>query len=1372
MEVIMFQQLLFISACIICLLGISGMLNNMLKLEQDAFVLSGAVVLLMCASFSNVLAVFGVFNAIYVLLFLLLVGIVMLIKFKRSIPTLMVKKESVIIILIFFISIGTYVSYKIIPFGTGRDPSVYFMEGIHIARTGGISFSGDSFIADNYESLKYIIDTSYSGLYSAYDYGISNTPGDIVAQFLHIFPCLLAFGYSLFGINGLLAINPIIASLSMGIVYIYVKHLFGKKSAYIAAAFCAFNPAQIYCARITQSEMLGQLIFLLSIYLFSLGWSKRSNGVMAFSGALVGFATFNRIDMYILGIGVYILTLYHIWMRPVNKKMVCVYCAGYSIVGTLALIYGIIFSYPYYKDHWDMGVLFYILLCNAILGILVIISNIARRRWLKNRECDIFELISKNTRLLNLCFIFLLIVILYAYYLRPIYAIASGGLSESQRFNSNALRELCFYISILAVFLGVYGLYHLMKNYMAERWEQLLPLIFMGMSNLLIYVYQPSIASDHIWASRRWITICIPFILILAGYGVSCVSYKSFGKYFQVISAMIVLCYMLLQGRGFLQENIGGYILEEYKIFSDKLQNDKLYFCQNKWTVTVLREIFDKKNVLRLKNDYVSYLPEYLEDKNEIYIIGSLPESIKSDEQFYYRKVLDSYIYSNELEHSYGKMPVDIQPVVVDTQIFYVSDLENKDKLDIMDVDIDNSVPYVYDIQKFSSITGTVTKNGIIAGENEGYSLYGPYVTLEKGTYYADINFDIPTNPIDDIGYFEVTKNHGEVINSLTVNLSSCKKTGNMYTVSLPFSLKEKTENIEYRFYTYSNTKVKINEVSLMQVSNIFVVGLDDTNGMKQLLKSREPSAGTTISYLKAVDDEKISLEYLSQLESSNIKNLYWGNRYANKQDYLIATMDNDEWMKTLYSYNVIDRSGNYLLLQNKNYQKNMLAKDPSYEAGYTDLGVFCREKDQAYIAGEYSEIYPGSYSLKIGFDSNVDSDIFVNLYSGNSLLESEVQTSENELSVRFYTFKSIENFLVNVYDKNGRHCIPEYIAIRQNENLEKLEQRINVEPHYKIIETIMSELGEGDTIVIEENDEINESTQKYDYIICPKSINIVFDLLQKKYIVINKTNTHILMIKEDILTSDMIDKNKLTLLSRNGYLMYDYFYDTNKAISKISIPKGTYEFVIKVVGNGALKDCKLAISDGETLLKEEDTTFDFSKTQEYLIPIIISKEWDMKDIKVELKSKNFDYIQFCGITQIRKISENYIVNLNDMICTSGEHKEDEIYLNTYVDSEIYGPYIELQDGEYCVFIEYQSSNDADISFYVTANDGRQVLSQGVDPENKTDGKLHTMMIPFTVTNELKRIEFYIHVPANTEFCLKEIAISNESVNKSMVNIR
>ena len=197
----------------------------------------------------------------------------------------------------------------------GRDPGVYLINGVHIAKTGGITYESNVYLNEHYEEVKDLLKLDAPGFYSEYEYGISKEPGSVVTQFLHMFPSLLAVGYRVGGLEGLVRVNAFINFFALSIMYLLTKRMFGEKAAGLALLFLTVNPAQLWAGRITQTELLSQMLLFLGIYWFYEGWETEKLRYAGYAGLLFGISTFNRIDAYIIGVGILVMWGYCEWFE-------------------------------------------------------------------------------------------------------------------------------------------------------------------------------------------------------------------------------------------------------------------------------------------------------------------------------------------------------------------------------------------------------------------------------------------------------------------------------------------------------------------------------------------------------------------------------------------------------------------------------------------------------------------------------------------------------------------------------------------------------------------------------------------------------------------------------------------------------------------------------------------------------------------------------------------------------------------------------------------------------------------------------------------------------------------------------------------------
>lgn len=419
--------------------------------DMEKGILVGAAEIAEIAVAANLLAVFGIFS-LYALSAILFVsaGICLWIFCKREKVQEASGKMSrwdvaAVALLLISFCLCFFFPTKYMP--AGRDPGVYLINGVHIAKTGGITYESNVYLNEHYEEVKDLLKLDAPGFYSEYEYGISKEPGSVVTQFLHMFPSMLAVGYRVGGLEGLVRVNAFINFFALGIMYLLTKRMFGEKAAGLALLFLTVNPAQLWAGRITQTELLSQMLLFLGIYWFYEGWETEKLRYAGYAGLLFGISTFNRIDAYIIGVGILVMWGYCEWFE-VKKKYARVAAGLYLILGAAALGYGFIFSYPYYKVHLHKG-LAMIVGINVVLAVLVIlvggILSMKRKSMQRNavqtgQESDSPEKIREfvQGRGSVLLSVLLGVLALFAYLLRPVLLKITKSQSTSMPCSSSA----------------------------------------------------------------------------------------------------------------------------------------------------------------------------------------------------------------------------------------------------------------------------------------------------------------------------------------------------------------------------------------------------------------------------------------------------------------------------------------------------------------------------------------------------------------------------------------------------------------------------------------------------------------------------------------------------------------------------------------------------------------------------------------------------------------------------------------------------------------------------------------------------------------------------------------------------------------------
>lgn len=219
--------------------------------------------------------------------------------------------------------VGTAILFFLAPHETvagAQDSGVYYNTGVNIARTGALVIQDPLLQTIGSQSSKLypvlmmglpggagrflFVDFQRMNGYFVMDNMEGLTTGKVIPQFFHFYPTLLAIGVSLFGLYGGVLVNPFLALMAVFGLYLTARRILpGKRGewvALLAALLLALNGIQVWFARETLWETLGEFLAFAAIYAFTIlvnpvsldqaEKGQEDNGLRALGGFVVGSA--------------------------------------------------------------------------------------------------------------------------------------------------------------------------------------------------------------------------------------------------------------------------------------------------------------------------------------------------------------------------------------------------------------------------------------------------------------------------------------------------------------------------------------------------------------------------------------------------------------------------------------------------------------------------------------------------------------------------------------------------------------------------------------------------------------------------------------------------------------------------------------------------------------------------------------------------------------------------------------------------------------------------------------------------------------------------------------------------------------------------
>ncbi len=546
----------------------------------------------------------------------------------------------------------------------GRDPGLYLLKAANIGQEGGVILDSNDIWNENAEEYSKFALPEYRGIYTEYD-GVNVK--SLCTQFLDYTSAFLAIGYLIAGVHGIWIFNTVIGVVSIAMLFLYCSCAFSKKIAMMAVVLFLLNPAFIWNARITQSEITFLVIWLAGCTLFYMAWREKKSVLFIAFGAITGCLGFIRIDACLIWIGLLVLLFYVCLYNKLDRKHVFYIIFSFMIVGGLSVLYAYFFSHQYWIEHWEKGVLSSALLLTIFLFIAVILIIISKRHL--DKKNDIIAIICRKDYLkIVLWVLFFLIHICYV--VRPL---LQNGENADWDFSQRSLKEFGWYVSVCIIPFYFAGLYTICKERKIRN--ETLFFILTGLSNLVIYLYQPGIAPDHFWASRRWIATCIPFVIIIGAVGIEACLKKIYMNYRQYLIYMALVlggmcCIYLYNSRLFLNITMMKEMEGQYQELINAMDDEQVYFAQMSHYSSILRFVYGM-NVFVLKENSGQEIAEYTENNESyIYLIGD--ENILDDKNLEYEKIYSGEIRGTWIKQTIGSYPSELEKTGGTTNIYKV----------------------------------------------------------------------------------------------------------------------------------------------------------------------------------------------------------------------------------------------------------------------------------------------------------------------------------------------------------------------------------------------------------------------------------------------------------------------------------------------------------------------------------------------------------------------------------------------------------------------------------------------------------------------------------------------------------------------------
>ncbi len=618
-----------------------------------------------------------------------------------------------------------------------RDPGIYIIHGVNIAETGSFSFAYDGRLEELYQEYGDLISPGYPVLYTSVQYPELGTDvGEVSAHFMPMYSSLLAIGYGLGGMAFLLRVNAVLGILALLLFYYFVKEFFFRRAA-IPVLILGLNPAQLWGARIAETELLAQLLFFAALYLWMTGWRDGKNRYLVWAGFLLGYNIFNRIDMMIVGLGFLVAAAYGMVWHPKKRKSIWGSCAAYLLIMGAACLCLYWFSPAYYILHIGNNALQTAWLVNGIGFGLLIIASVVSGIWkeVSQEKYNIIHKLTDNCPAQIGWSVLFALAFVYLYWIR-------SDWGRSTDFNKTAIIEYCWYVSVPLFLLMLAGIVMLLAEKKREA-DLYYAFLCMGMVCVAAYLISPSITADHIWAARRWVSVNFPVTVLLGCYGWQFL-WNRYGRKWKRVGiyagTAALTGFLVWQCRTFLLTPMLGGLDEQYQELAANLDDDTVYLAWNNEIASILRYVYGKQ-VYQADATATEELVRYIEENGELNFVGDFP--LYQVSRMDYQKEVEHYqtLSGLYLEAVMGEYPDSLYRRYYNGtvgKIYY----QPSDRVNLQEGDL------VLQAADYDA------EGNIVALEEGGVVFYGPYAYLEEGTYRVTLKLE--QNEGYDATYVEI----------------------------------------------------------------------------------------------------------------------------------------------------------------------------------------------------------------------------------------------------------------------------------------------------------------------------------------------------------------------------------------------------------------------------------------------------------------------------------------------------------------------------------------------------------------------------------------------------------------------------------------
>ena len=445
------------------------------------------------------------------------------VQLKQLLPTRLPEPSDALFLLVLLLAAALYLRPSEFILGMW-DPGVYVITGANIARTGSITMYDREFLAlpANLRQA-FFYDPSRPQMFGRRLEGFYIFDADrgmVSPHGFHLFPSLLAVGYSLAGIRAELMVTPLLALLSILGLYLLTRRLFGAPTALVAALLLTTNLAQVWFARYHAAEVMVQFLLFAGFLALTLMLDTGAPRFGLEAGLLLGAVHLAKAENFFLPVVLVGFLIYELRGRQFGRQHWWL-VGAYAALSLQAVIHARLFAPIYSADMLGAGIgaigRLGVFPAVAAVGIvLLVLPYVVRASRAKRVDRGRLRSAVRVALVLGVC-----ALAVYAYYVRPMGTLTSvpvESLSSHVAYdvaNRQSFIRLGWYVTPLGLLIGVLGL-AMMAGGAANRRNAVL--VVVAVIDTIWYLYDAKITPVHFWTARRWLPLVVPGFVLFGSY--------------------------------------------------------------------------------------------------------------------------------------------------------------------------------------------------------------------------------------------------------------------------------------------------------------------------------------------------------------------------------------------------------------------------------------------------------------------------------------------------------------------------------------------------------------------------------------------------------------------------------------------------------------------------------------------------------------------------------------------------------------------------------------------------------------------------------------------------------------------------------------